>query len=83
MVMVMKMMMLLSSRVQTKGLLESSVRMHQLWSGAAEAGLGDVEAQSRGWDGTMLGRLHIWMGKHGFQLNGGGSLPPEREQMCN
>ena len=37
--MVMKM--LLSSRVQTKGLLEPSVRVHQLWSGAAEAGLGD------------------------------------------
>ena len=75
--MVMKM--LLSSRVQTRGLLESSVRMHQLWSGAAEAGLGDSEAQSRGWDGTMLGRLHMWMGKHGFQLKGGGSLPLGRE----
>ena len=75
--------MLLSNRVQTKCLLESSVRMHQLWSGAAEAGLGDGEAQSRGWDGTMLGRLHMWMGKHGFQLKGGGQLPLGREHVSS
>ena len=29
----------------------------------------------------MLGRLHIWMGKHGFQLKGGGSLPLGREHV--
>ena len=71
--------MLLSNRVQTSSLLESSVRMHQLWSGAAEAGLGDGEAKSREWDDTMLDRLHTWMSKHGFQLKRGGPLPLGRE----
>ena len=77
MLMVMKM--LLSNRDQTKGMLVSSLQMHQLWAGSMELGLGEPESQGRGWDGTMLGRLPLWMGQHGFQLKGGGALPLGRE----
>ena len=77
MMMVMKM--LLGHRGHAKEMLCSSIKLRQLWTGASEGGLGGQDGVNRGWDGTMLGRLHLWMAENGFELKGGGKLPDGRE----
>ena len=55
-----------------KGLLTAQMMQHSLWlGGGGGSGLEGKHNKVRGWDGTLLGRLHMWMTEMNLELKGG------------
>ena len=64
-----------------KQLLAAQMMQHSLWlGGAAGSGMQGYHNPMRGWDGTILGRLHIWMAEMHLELEGGDRVPMGRQQ---
>ena len=59
-------------------LLASSIQQHALWQGG-DSTLGALSPVTDRWDGTMLGRLHLWMSSLHLELRGPLRVPPARE----
>ncbi len=51
-------------------MLQQAIMQHTLWQGGDQAGLGGPHNQQRGWDGLLLGRLHLWMTDMQLTLTG-------------
>ena len=67
---------LLFGGVVVKGLIRAQMMQHSLWlGGECGSGLGGPHNKIRGWDGTLLGRLHIWMTEMNLELKGGAPMP--------
>lgn len=54
-------------------LLGSAIMQHALWQGGHST-LGSQARCGRGWDSTLLGRLHIWMAENHLELVGGAGV---------
>ena len=61
----------------TVALLRSALQQHQLWQGGIGC-LGSDNDTERGWDSTLLGRLHDWMRPLHLELRGPLSTPLAR-----
>jgi len=62
-------------------LLRAAMQHHALWQGGF-ATLGGRHNRQRGWDGTMLGQLHLWMMGVNLELRGPIQIPPGRGDDC-
>ena len=61
-----------------KLLILAGLHQHLLWNGGV-GGLGSPEAPREDWDGTLMGRLHMWMRTMNLELRGPVSTPMARE----
>jgi ribonuclease HI len=62
-------------------LLRAAMQHHALWQGGF-ATLGGKLNRLRGWDGTLLGQLHMWMMGVNLELRGPIKVPPGRHNDC-
>ena len=60
-----------------EALLCAAVQHHALWQGG-DCTLGALAPTNRGWDGTLLGRLHHWMAQKHLELKGPIRTPDSR-----
>jgi hypothetical protein len=58
-------------------LLCSAIQHHALWQGG-DSTLGAKAPVTRGWDSTLLGRLHLWMATMNLELKGPVATPVGR-----
>ena len=64
-----------------KQLPAAQMIQHSLWlGGAAGSGMQGCHNPMRGWDGTILGRLNIWMVEMHLELEGGDMVPMCRQE---
>ena len=60
-----------------EALLCSAIQQHALWQGG-DSTLGALCATDRGWDSTLLGRLHLWLAANHLELKGPVKTPDSR-----